>query len=210
MPDLKILLIISIPVFIFMFFLGILSGNTLLIVFGRSLAGTGLFVIIITAAIAVMKKMISGVPLSSGGKKEETAEPDPESFDVVLDGENPYESENTINSSYSIDNEEEEPDISGSFVEEVEEESIGDISFIDNPDDSEETVEVMNDSGVNEHGFNNGAMPEIDSSPLVFDKAEGSRGKNANNDSLNILGNNIDAGTMAKAIKTILTRDDKG
>ena len=39
---------------------------------------------------------------------------------------------------------------------------------------------------------------------------EGSRGKNANNDSLNILGNNIDAGTMAKAIKTILTRDDKG
>ncbi len=193
-----------------MFFLGILSGNTLLIVFGRSLAGTVLLVIIITAAIAVMKNIISGVPLKNSGKKENTEDPNPESFDVVLDGENPYESENTITSNYSIDNEEEEPDISGSFIEEVEEESIGDISFIDNPDDSEDTVEVMNDSGVSDQGFNNGVLPEIDSNPLVFDKAEGSRAKNINNDSLNILGNNIDAGTMAKAIKTILTRDDKG
>ncbi|MDX9800193.1 MAG: hypothetical protein RBT69_02515 [Spirochaetia bacterium] len=202
MPDFKILIIIFIPVFIFMFFLGILSGNTLLIVFGRSLAGTLFLVIIVTAAFAVMKKMISGI-MPNSSKSSDPDESGPESFDVVLDGENPYENENIKTYSAANNNsdtEEEEADVSGSFVEEVEEESMGDISFIDNPGDSEETVEVMNDS----------SMPEIDSNPLVLDNEESKSNRNKNNDTLNILGNNIDAGTMAKAVKSILTRDDKG
>ena len=217
----RILLLISTPLFLFFFLIGMIRGNAVITILSRSIAAT-LVLTLLTAVAAVFFRKIDA---SSGSDSVETGEAktgrqDEASLDIVLEDENPYSGNNRVTAGskkYSDDGsvdltDEDEPlEVSSKdFIEEVEEESLGDIEFLDTEAGQDEIVEVMNDNiDINEE-FKNGSLPEIDNKSLNF----GNRGtelfNGKHNDALDTFGNNIDAGTMAKAIKTILTRDQKG
>ncbi len=217
MPKPGILIAVSVSIFVFLVLLGLISGNTFLVILGRSITGTLFLMIVIFAALAVLKKIFSDVPQpGSGGKvSHPDAENDSEMLDIVLDRENPYEEGKTGASEFdiseSVENEEEMPAGSSvNFVEEVEEESLGDIGFLDTLDSDEDVVEVMNDNADINESFRKGGLPEIDNQSVVFDSANVKSLHKKGNEAMNVLGDNVDAGSMAKAIKTILTRDHKG
>jgi hypothetical protein len=211
LPDLRNLTIISASIFIFLFLLGILSGNMFTVILVRSITGTLFFISVIAAAFFILKKIVTDIP--SGSRSGPSFESDHESdmLDIVIDSENPYVS--TDSASPGADENPETDylnDTASGFVEEVEEESIGDISFLDTLEDTGEIVEVMNDSGDISQSFKSGSLPSIDNDPVVFDSSNVKSSRGKGNDTKNVMGDNLDPGIMAKAIKTILTRDDKG
>jgi len=204
LPDLRNLTFISASIFIFLFLLGIISGNTFAVILMRSITGTLFFMIVIAGAFIILKKIISDVPDNRISDPSVHDEHESDMLDIVIDSENPYISaDDNAEADYSEES-------SAGFVEEVEEESIGDISFLDEADDTGEIVEVMNDSGDISHSFKSGSLPSIDNDPVVLERSSVKSSRGRGNDNNNIMGDNLDPGIMAKAIKTILTRDDKG
>jgi hypothetical protein len=185
--------------FIFSFFTGLLSGNPLSIILGRSFIGTVFFTVIVTAALYVLKKNLPGMSeLLSGSDDKDITDNAGGNLDITIEDDNPYQ----FSEMEAPDTADEEHLLRRDFIEEVEEESIDDIGKLDSVDDSEEVIEVMDDS------MNSDSLPELEENTSFFtgssDSTIGSRGSN---DALDKLGGNVDPETMAKAIKTIIKKD---
>ena len=176
---------------LFSFFFSLFGGNSLFIIVRRSLAGSIMITVVLTAAYAVLKNLLSSVAVDTSDSVEDTDEiPSGDDDEISID----YEKEKQEGDALD-----EMPDNTGEevFVEEVEEETVGDISFIDRTAEDDEIVEVMNDDD-----FSGDELL-----PGMNNETAQTEGKN---EAFNYFGDNIDAGTMANAIKTILKKDQKG
>ena len=204
MLKIKSTLFVAGAVFIFSFFTGLLSGNTFSVILFRSLTGTVVFTLIISAAVFVIKKTLPELnEIIPQDEKTGSSEDIPGgNIDIVIEDENPYIRDEAEKDDDGEDIDEEKL-LQKDFIEEVEEESIDDIGILKNVDDSDEVIEVMDDS------LNSNSLPELDENASFFSGSSDST-IGGDNDALNKLGGNVDPGTMAKAIKTILKRDQEG
>ncbi len=204
MLKIKSTLFVAGAVFIFSFFTGLLSGNTFSVILFRSLTGTVVFTLIISAAVFVIKKTLPELnEIIPQDEKTGSSEDIPGgNIDIVIEDENPYIRDEAEKDDDGEDIDEEKL-LQKDFIEEVEEESIDDIGILKNVDDSDEVIEVMDDS------MNSNSLPELDENASFFSGSSDST-IGGDNDALNKLGGNVDPGTMAKAIKTILKRDQEG
>ena len=203
MLKIKSILFVAGSGFIFSFLTGMLSGNPFSVIFLRSLIGAAFFTMIVAGAVFVLKKALPEMSelISDNDDIEISEEKAGGNLDVVIEDDNPYiPAESDINESENMD---EDKLLQKDFIEEVEEESIDDISILKEADDSDEVIEVMDDS------LNSSSLPELDENvSFISGSSENSTG--GDNDALNKLGSNVDPGTMAKAIKTILKKDQEG
>ena len=204
MLKIKSILFVAGAVFMFSFFTGLLSGNTFSVILFRSLTGTVVFTLIISAAVFVIKKTLPELnEIIPQDEKTGSSEDIPGgNIDIVIEDENPYIRDEAEKDDDGEDIDEEKL-LQKDFIEEVEEESIDDIGILKNVDDSDEVIEVMDDS------MNSNSLPELDENASFFSGSSDST-IGGDNDALNKLGGNVDPGTMAKAIKTILKRDQEG
>jgi len=200
----KSTLFVAGAVFIFSFFTGLLSGNTFSVILFRSLTGTVVFTLIISAAVFVIKKTLPELSeiIPQDGEQGSSEDIPGGNIDIVIEDENPYIRDEAEKDDDGEDIDEEKL-LQKDFIEEVEEESIDDIGILKNVDDSDEVIEVMDDS------LNSNSLPELDENASFFSGSSDST-IGGDNDALNKLGGNVDPGTMAKAIKTILKRDQEG
>ena len=183
--------------FIFSFFTGLLSGNPLSIILGRSFIGTVFFTIIVSAALYVLKKNLPGMSeLLSGSVDENITDEVGGNLDIIIEDDNSFKS-SEIEVSDAAD---EEHLLRRDFIEEVEEESIDDIGKLNSVDNSEEVIEVMDDS------LSSDSLPELEESTSFFTGSSSSTSRDSN-DALEKLGGIVDPETMAKAIKTIIKKD---
>ena len=192
--------------FIFSFLTGLLSGNPFSVIFIRSITGSIFFTVIITAAAFVLKKALPEIDqLLNNNSEELSGEEAGSGLDVVIEDENPYTpAEDEKSETKDMD---EEKLLHKDFIEEVEEESIDDISILKEAEDSDDTgdvVEVMDD------GMKGNSLPELDENVSFLPGSSSDNSLGEDNDAMNQLGVNADPGTMAKAIKTILKRDHEG
>ena len=191
--------------FIFSFLTGLLSGNPFVIIVKRAILGSVFFTLIITAAYFVLKKVIPD--MDSGLKAYDADLSDQKTggnIDIVLDDENTYEAVNVSDDDMVDDRHSDDDLLEKDFVEEVEEDAIDDIDILKNVDDSEEVIEVMNDR------FDNNSLPELDEHASFISGSSDNTIGGGDNKALNMLGGNVDPGSMAKAIKTILKKDQEG
>ena len=195
----KSILIVAGAGFIFSFFTGLLSGNPFSMILRRSFAGTVFFTVIVTAAFYVLKKTLPEInELLSGSEDNDITDEAGGNLDVVIEDENPYQP-SEMETPETAD---EEHLLRRDFIEEVEEESIDDIGKLKNVDNSEEVIEVMDDN------MNSNSLPELEGNDSFFTgSSESTIRSRGNDDSLDKLGGNADPETMAKAIKTIIKRD---
>ncbi len=195
----KSVLIIAGSGFIFSLMTGLFSGNPFSVILFRSCIGALFFTAIVAAAVFVIKKTL---PEINELLKEENSGDDGEipgeKLDIVIEDENPYDQ--AASDSSEEERIDEDTLLQKDFIEEVEEESIDDIGILEQDDDSDEVIEVMDDS------ISNGALPELDEN-ISFVSGSSESTDKRDNDAVNKLGGNIDPGTMAKAIKTILKKD---
>ena len=216
MPKLRNLIIIVALIFLFFTLLGIIGGNSFSTVLKKSFLGTLFLSLLLSGAFYIINKIVSGVSVTSSEEKnygQDIASDSPSNnIDIVLEKENPYEitGEDLIsdneNSSLSQGGKSNGSLSAEHLVEEVEEDSLGDINALDIKTGNDEIVEVMNDN------LNNGdSLPSVDLQKDIFGNVDSSTfaGKKQN-EALNSLGDNVNAETMAKAIKTVITRDEKG
>ena len=202
MLKIKSILFVAGTGFIFSFLSGLFSGNPVTVILFRSIISSVFFTVIVTASVFVIKKAIPELDSLFQNSGEDTADSSPGgNVDIVIEDESPYTpvaaDEDTHVSA------EEEKLLQKDFIEEVEEESIDDISVLDQAEDSDEVVEVMDDS------MDSNALPELDGN-VSFVSGSNESSIEGDNDAINKLGGNTDPGTMAKAIKTILKKDQKG
>ncbi len=155
---------------------------------------------IVTGAVFVLKKALPEMSELMSDRDEimTSQENTGGNLDVVIDDDNPYTPEDS-----ESENMDEDKLLRKDFIEEVEEESIDDISILKDADDSDEVIEVMDDS------MNSSSLPELDENVSFISGPSESSPGGRENDALNKLGGNVDAGTMAKAIKTILKKTRK-
>ena len=213
MPKLRNLLIIAASIFLFLAFFGIIGGNSFFTILIRSFLGTLFLSALVIGAFLVISKIISEIPASN---IEEGLEHDIDSdsdlntdgLNVVIDGENPYENEErdiTADSEESIlssDSQHNGSSPAEDLVEEVHEDAIGDISSLEIKSNDSEVIEVMNDNHDND-----------DSMSLVDTDLFGNKGNSATskkqNEALNSLGDNATPHNMAKAIQSVINKDEK-
>jgi len=215
LPKLRNFIIISASILLFLLLLGIISGNSFLIVIGRAFFGTIVLSSLLAGAYYIMNKIISNIPAAGEEEKQyESVDSDSLSnnVDIVLEKENPFEEENedlaasgagsSLSSSRQMESSSPE-----SLVEEVEEDTIGDIGSLDTKTTDDEVIEVMTDNP-----NNNDSLPAIDSGSDLFGNANEpiSSVSRRESEALNSLGDNANPQVIAKAIKTVMTRDDKG
>ena len=206
MLKIKSILFVAGAGFIFSFLTGLLSGNPFSVIFFRSFVGSLFFTFIVLTAVFVLKKALPEIDELFKNNSEDPSgvKTAGEGLDVVIEDENPYIS---VDEEKSEDTEiDEEKILQKDFIEEVEEESIDDISILkeaEDSDDAEEVIEVMDDS------MNSNSLPELDEN-ISFISGSSDSSESLENDALNKLGVNADPGTMAKAIKTILKKDQEG
>jgi len=192
--------------------MGIIGGNSFFTILGRSFLGTFILSALLLGAFIIIKKIISEIPVpnTEEGQSEQDISSDatPNNIDIVIDKENPYETEgadivsDNENSSLPFDNQANGSSPAENLVEEVEEDAIGDINSLDSKQSDNEVIEVMSD---------NPDMPTIDSNTELFDNIDKVK-SSANRreiEALNSLGDNANPQNIAKAIKTVLTRDEK-
>lgn len=196
MLKIKNILVITVSGFIFSFLTGLFSGNPLWIILQRSLIGTFILTIVVVAAFIVLKKTLPefGDAESINDSEKKVGR----NLDIVIDDENILESENDEHSEDTL--------FQKGFIEEVEEDAIDDIDDIEvlnNMDDSEEVIEVMDDQ------FDSNTLPELDENISFLSGSSGNT-VSSGNDAMDKLGLNADSETMAKAIKTILKKDQEG
>jgi len=217
LPKLRNLITISASIFLFLALLGIIGGNSFFTILQRSFLGTLILSALISGASYIIKKIVSEIPASDIGENqsEQDIDPDsapaPNSVDIVFDKENPYESKDSgINlddekSSLSPESQTNGSSHAENLVEEVEEDALGDISSLDIKTNDDEVIEVMNDNS-----NSNGLMPALDSNADLFGNVDApvSSASKRETEILNSLGENANPQTIAKAIKTVLTRDD--
>jgi hypothetical protein len=252
-----------------MFLLGILSGNKFLTIIQRSVLGTLIFLVIIIGVFVIFKKTLFSFQsdnLGGGGKNiDDTI--DSSHVDIEIEGENPYSgSDSNIHVAkkpmhFDKDEDNENDNfLDDSFVEEVEEDTLGDMSSLGKTEKDNIIVEVMNDTDTdmkNGSGISNSAdkvippadqvnsaasagsgkpaeveigqldtlpdffgenkdISELDSASELFGNDQSGEGGIESisisakaNEKLNHLGINASGEEMAKAIKTVLIRDEK-
>ena len=208
---LRNLLLISASIFLFLSLLGIIGSNSFLTIIKRSFLGTVILSLLIAGAVHIIRKIISGIPASDAEGKQYDQNVTPDSrpnVDILLDKENPFETEGEdifsgdgdvplkaakkTNESTSAEN----------LVEEVEEDTLDDINSLDINTNDNEVIEVMDD---NIDG--GGDLLDVDSGDDLFGTKDTLANRKAA-EALNSLGENVNPQTMAKAIKTVITRDD--
>ncbi len=217
MPKLRNLIIISASIFLFLALLGIIGGNSFSTILARSILGALFLSLLIIGAFFIINRIISEIPGLNNGQQQNEENSNngvvSNNLDIVLDRENPYETD-------SLASDSENSDLSNSrqftgnssaedLVEEVEEDSLGDINSLDIKQNDNEVIEVMNDN-LNSGDSGNSSLPAIDLQTDLFGDADVTPSAKRENEALNSLGDNANAKTMAKAIKTVLTRDSKG
>lgn len=205
MPKIKNLIIITVSSFFFLLLIAILAGNSLFSAIFKAFFSSLVFSCIIAIAEIVLKKMIP--ELSNLGSDIDTKADG--HLDIVLDEENPHQAtDNDSNEETTVafDSEDEEDFSKKEFVEEVEEESIGDISALA-PEIGDEIIEVMTEDEVDDE------LPVIDTSEILSNGSNlGNRSRSVygkRNETANSLKIDADPSTMAKAIKTVMKRDEK-
>ena len=216
MPKLRNLIIIVALIFLFFSLLGIIGGNSFFTVLKKSFLGTLLLSLLLSGAFYIINKIVSGVSVPNSEEKnygQDIASGSPSNnIDIVLEKENPYEITGADlildngNSSLSQGGKANGSLSAEHLVEEVEEDSLGDINALDIKAQNDEIVEVMNDN-LN----NSDSLSAVDLQKDIFGNEDSVTfaGKKQN-EALNSLGDDVNAETMAKAIKTVITRDEKG
>ncbi|MCL2704970.1 MAG: hypothetical protein FWE72_02040 [Spirochaetaceae bacterium] len=206
MPKLKNLITIFASIFLFLSLLGIIGGNSFLTILKRSFLGSLILSSLISGAFYIIKKIISEISASDigEGQPEQDIDSDPKNIDIVLDQENPFEAEDEDTSPDSI-SKIGASSSAESLVEEVAEDALGDISSLEIKTNDNEVIEVMNDNS-----NNNGSMQSLDSNADLFGDldTQASSSNKKENQVLNSLGENATPQIIAKAIKTVLTRDN--
>jgi len=186
--------------------LGIIGGNSFLTILKRSFLGSLILSSLISGAFYIIKKIISEISASDigEGQPEQDIDSDPKNIDIVLDQENPFEAEDEDTSPDSI-SKIGASSSAESLVEEVAEDALGDISSLEIKTNDNEVIEVMNDNS-----NNNGSMQSLDSNADLFGDldTQASSSNKKENQVLNSLGENATPQIIAKAIKTVLTRDN--
>ena len=205
MLKIKSILFVAVAGFIFSFLTGLLSGNPFTVILFRSFTGSIFFTVIVVTAVFVLKKALPEIDeiFSRKGEVLSGGNPAEDGLDVVIEDENPYTPADEESETSDID---EDKMLQKDFIEEVEEESIDDISILKEAEESgdpDDVIEVMDDS------INGNSLPELDEN-VSFISGSSDSTDTRENDALNKLGVNADPGTMAKAIKTILKKDQKG
>ena len=215
MLKLRNLLTIAASIFLFLAFFGIIGGNSFFTIIIRSFLGTLLLSVLVLGAFIVISKIISQVPAPSveeglGHDIASNSDISPDGLNIVLDKENPYEnqerditsdSEDNILSSNSQSNGSSPAE---NLVEEVHEDAIGDISSLETKSNDGEVVEVMSDN------HNDGdSLPLIDSDSDLFSNKGNSSSSKRQNEALSSLGDNATPHNMAKAIHTVMGKDEK-
>jgi len=209
---LRNLIVISASIFLFLTLLGIIGGNSFLTILQRSFLGTLILSLLISGAFYIINKIISEISASDIGERQPEQDI-PSDFssnnvDIVLDKENPYETdeadildnENKTLSSGSKSNGSSSVD---ELVEEVEEDDLGDIGSLEIKTNESEVIEVMSD---NPNSMD--SMPAIDSQTDIFGTDTTTAASKKENEILNSLGDNATPQIIAKAIKTVLIRDN--
>lgn len=205
MLKIKNLIIITASIFFFLLLVAILTGNSLFSAILKAFFSSLVFSCIITIAGIILKKIIPELEsFNTDIGSEEGGH-----LNIVLDEENPHQTANKDSigeTTIDLDSENEEDLSRKEFVEEVEEEAIGDISALA-PENGDDIIEVMTED---EAGS---GLPAIDSSDMFGNDGNfGNRMENLfgkSDKAISSLGIDADVSTMAKAVRTVLKRDEK-
>jgi len=201
MKDLKIIITFAGSAFILSFFAGLFGGVSLKWIFLRSIAGSIVFAALGFSLLLILRKFLPEIF---------TSQNDANPIDIPMDenGETPGSQVDIV-----IEDTDATP-----YQEGIEE--IGEI------DGGENTVEesasgysssVLSDSDndhmVEEEGEESGDLPNIEKFSEVFDETTDTindRNSLTGSVSVDIMGQEQDPGTVAKAIRTIMNKDQEG
>ena len=210
MLKLRNLITISASIFLCLSLFGIIGGNSFLTILGRSFLGTLILSLLIVGAFYIINKIISQIPASDIGEVQSEQSIDSGTpslgIDIVLDEKvDPYGAEDPdgLISGNENSNKSKGSSPVGDLVEEVEEDALGDINALDIKTNDNEVIEVMSDNG-------DDSLSPLDSASDLFGNTETvtSSASRRENEALNSLGDNANPQIIAKAIKTVLTRDE--
>lgn len=203
MKDLKIIIAFAGSAFILSFFAGLFGGVTLKWIFMRSIAGSVVFAAFGFSLSLILRKFLPEIFSSSNDANpidipmDENEETPGSQVDIVIEDKDATPYQEGIEEIREIDGDENL----------VEESASVDPSFVTSGNDSD------SDDTVEEEGEKSGDLPNIEKFSEVFDEATDNISDSnslTGSVSVDIMGQEQDPGTVAKAIRTIMNKDQEG
>jgi len=203
MKDLKIIIAFAGSAFILSFFAGLFGGVSLKWIFLRSIAGSIVFAALGFSLLFILRKFLPEIFSSPNDANlidipmDENGETPGSQVDIVIEDTDATPYQEGIEEIREIDGDENP----------VEESASGYPSSVISDSDSD------NDHMVEEEGEESGDLPNIEKFSEVFDETTDNindRNSLTGSVSVDIMGQEQDPGTVAKAIRTIMKKDQEG